>query len=437
MKKWIYILIGIVVLLVVITILKGGNEKTIEVTAEEVQLRTIVETVAASGKIQPETEVVISSDVSGEIIEMAVKEGDRVKMGDLLLKINPDLVQSALSRAEASLNTSKANLSVSESRLEQAKAQFENAKATFDRNKALFDNNVISQSEFDNATSSFQVAQAEVEAAEQSVNAARFGVKSSQANLKEAQENLGRTSIYSPMDGTITKMNREQGERVVGTAQMAGTEIMIVADLSSMEVAVEVNENDIVRVNVGDTSLIEVDAFREEKFKGLVTEIANSANIQGTSADQVTNFDVRVRILPSSYQHLLRDSNEISPFKPGMSATVDIQTKTAENVLSVPIQAVTTREDTNSSTTADGSATTINPNAPKVECVFVIDNNKVVQTKVKTGIQNIAVIEILEGLEEGQRIVSGPYSVVSKTLENGDDVKVVEKAKLFKSLETK
>lgn len=430
MKKWIYILIGIVILLVLITVLKGGNEKTVEVTAEGVQRRTIVESVAASGKIQPETEVVISSDVSGEIIEMVVEEGDHVQLGDLLLKINPDLVQSALSRAEAALNTSKANLSVSESRLAQAQAQFENAKATFERNETLYENKVISQSEFDDATSTFQVAQAEVQAAEQSVRAAQFGVKSSQATLKEAQENLGRTSIYSPMDGTITKMNKEEGERVVGTAQMAGTEILTVADLSTMEVAVEVNENDIIRVNVGDTCIIEVDAFREQKFKGIVTEIANSANIQGTSADQVTNFDVRVRISPSSYLDLLKDSNKVSPFKPGMSATVEIQTKTAKNVLSVPIQAVTTRKDTTSSKGKDAG---IAPDADgnKVECVFVIEHNKAVQTKVKTGIQNIAYIEILDGLNEDQQIVSGPYRVVSKSLENGDAVKIVDKEKIF------
>lgn len=428
-------MIGVVVILVAITIMKGGNEKAEEVTAEDVQRRTIVETVAASGKIQPETEVVISSDVSGEIIEMAVKEGDHVKMGELLLKINPDLVQSALSRAEASLNTSKANLSVSESRLRQARAQFENATSTYERNKTLHKNGVISQSEFENATSSFQVAQAEVEAAKQSVSASSFGVKSAQANLKEANENLGRTSIYSPMAGTITKMNKEKGERVVGTAQMAGTEIMKVADLSSMEVAVEVNENDIIRVALGDTSAIEVDAYREKKFIGVVTRISNSANVQGTSADQVTNFDVRVRILPSSYQHLLRDSNQISPFKPGMSATVDIQTKTAYDVLSVPIQAVTTRADSSSKDAAElmGSSSF----GSQVECVFVIKENKAILQTVKTGIQNISYIEIIEGLEEDQKIVSGPYRVVSKTLKDQDAVKVVDRNKIFKDLEAK
>lgn len=404
-----------------------------EVSAENVKRRTIIETVAASGKIQPETEVVISSDVSGEIIDMPVKEGDNVKLGELLVKINPDLVESALSRAEASLNTAKANLSGSQARLAQAKAQFENEKIAFNRNKSLYESNVISQAEFDNATSSFQVAKSEVQAAQQNVEAAKFGVKSSEATLKEAKENLGRTSIYSPMSGTITLLQKEQGERVVGTAQMAGTEIMTVADLSSMEVAVEVNENDIVRVRLGDTTLIEVDAFREEKFKGVVTEIANSANVVGASADQVTNFDVRIRIFPSSYQHLLKnDSSKISPFRPGMSATVDIQTKIVKDVLSVPIQSVTTRKDTNSKSKSDSIPQPNNEDENIEEVVFAIENNKAVQHTVSTGIQDTRFIEIKEGLQDDQKIVSGPYTLVSKTLENGNLVKISDRKNLFR-----
>ncbi|MCB0801951.1 MAG: efflux RND transporter periplasmic adaptor subunit [Flavobacteriales bacterium] len=434
-KKWIIILLAAAALLIVMGVLKGGSSnKSIEVTSEKVTKRTIVETVAASGKIQPETEVVISSDVSGEIIEMAVLEGDLVKKGDLLLKINPDLVESALSRAEAALNTTRANLAGTRARLAQSKSQFVNAKATFERNEKLYKDNVISQSEFDNAKASYEVASADVNAAEESVQAGIFNVKSSEATLKEARENLGRTSIYSPMDGTITKLNKEKGERVVGTAQMAGTEILTVADLSVMEVAVEVNENDIVRVNIGDTTEIEVDAYLGKKFKGLVTEIANSANILGTSADQVTNFDVKIRILPSSYKKLMdgKDVN-FSPFRPGMSATVDIRTTEATDVLTLPIQAVTTRaeKDTSEAKTRKTSLAGEKDDEELKECVFIVDGDVVKQVYVETGIQNTMHIEITSGLTEGDEVVSGPYTSISKKLKDGDKIEVVTKDKLF------
>jgi len=430
-KKWIIILGSIVVLLIIGAIVKGkGSGKAKKVAVEKVEKRNIIESVAASGKIQPETEVVISSDVSGEIIEMSVKEGDRVKAGDLLLKINPDLVESALSRAEASLSTSRANLSGSRARLSQSEAQFENAKASFKRSEKLFEDRVISQAEFDQAKANFETAEADVSASKQSVQAAIFNVKSAEATLNEAAENLGRTSIYSPMNGTITKLNKEQGERVVGTAQMAGTEIMTVADLSVMEVAVEVNENDIVRVSLNDTTDIEVDAYLGKDFKGIVTEIANSANIIGNSADQVTNFDVKIRMLRLSYEEMLegKDSN-YSPFRPGMSATVDIRTTSRMNVLSVPIQAVTTRKDSAASTGEKIVAEKDNESLKEV--VFVIDGENVIQTKVKTGIQNTQFIEVLEGVEEGDEIVTDPYTLISKTLEDGDKVEVVAKKELF------
>lgn len=437
-KKKIIILVSAIVLLLIIALVKGGSSKVAtEVSTEKASLRTIIETVAASGKIQPETEVVISSDVSGEIIEMAVREGDQVKTGDLLLKINPDLVESALSRAEAALNTSRANLAGSKARLAQSEAQLVNAKASFDRNKKLYDDQVISQSEFDNATSSYEVAKAEVEAAKESVSAAIFNVKSGEATLKEARENLGRTSIYSPMNGTITKLQKEKGERVVGTAQMAGTEIMTVADLSVMEVAVEVNENDIVRVDIGDTTEIEVDAYLNEKFKGLVTEIANSANIVGSSADQVTNFDVKIRILPSSYRKLIKgDSTTSSPFRPGMSATVDIRTTQADNILTIPIQSVTTRAEKDTTKGEERKIREENTEENEEEeelqeCVFVIDGEQVKQVKVETGIQNTMYIEIKSGLEEGTEVVTGPYTAISKRLKDKDAVQVVSKDKLF------
>lgn len=438
-KKWIILLLIVFVALVVVGILKGKKGRATKVSAEKVELRTITETVAASGKIQPETEVVISSDVSGEIIEMSVKEGDVVKQGDLLVKINPDLVESAVSRAEAALNTSKANLLGAKARLAQSESQFTNAKASFERNEKLFKDQVISQAEFDQATANFEVAKADVEASRESVQAAKYNVKSAEATLSEARENLGRTSIYSPMSGVITKLNKEQGERVVGTAQMAGTEIMTVADLAIMEVAVEVNENDIVRVNIGDTADIEVDAYLENKFKGIVTEIANSANVSGVSADQVTNFDVKIRMLSSSYAPLLaEDTTKKSPFRPGMSATVDIRTSEAIDVLTVPIQAVTTRGDTalaQSKKKKYGRAKEAEAEKQEEEelkeCVFVVQEGKAVLHYVETGIQNTMYIEIKQGIDQEAEVITGPYATVSKKLEHHDAIEVVDKSKLF------
>lgn len=422
----------IVVLLLVAIFKKGGSGKALEVTAEKVALRNIIETVAASGKIQAETEVVISSDVSGEIIFLAVEEGDRVKQGDLLIKIDPDLVESALSRAEAALNTSRANLSGAKARLAQSRSQFDNAKASFSRNERLYKDKVISDAEFDQAKANFEVAKAEVEAAEESVNAAQFNVRSSEATLKEAQENLGRTSIYSPIEGVITKLNKEAGERVVGTAQMAGTDILTVADLNIMEVAVEVNENDIVRVNIGDTAEIEVDAYLDQEFKGIVTEIANSAKIEGLSADQVTNFDVKIRMLRSSYQHLHKsDSSKVSPFRPGMSATVDIHTKSAHQVVSVPIQAVTTRSDTSEIEREEDPVLEEEDN--KKECVFVVANGKAEIRFVKTGIQNTQYIHISSGLDTSDQVVTAPYSAVSRKLRNKKAIEVVSEDQLYSS----
>lgn len=425
-KKTVWILVSVVVILLVAAIItKRGGNHAIKVTAEKPELRTIIETVSASGKIQPEVEVIISSDVSGEIIEMAVKEGDYVKQGDLLLKINPDLVESALGRAEAAVSTAKANHASSQARFAQSKAQFVNAKASFERNEKLYKDKVISDAEYDNATSSFEVAQAEVSAAQQSMQAALYNIKSAEASLKEARENLGRTSIFAPMDGTIINLSKEKGERVVGTAQMAGTEILTVADLSTMEVDVDVNENDIVRVSKDDTVLIEVDAYLERKFKGVVTEIANSANTTGASIDQVTNFDVKIRILRSSYEDLIDDLDSTgSPFRPGMSANVDIQTKRLDEVISLPIQAVTTRADTTDE--LDG-----NDEEKLIECVFILKDGKAVLQEVETGIQDTKFIVIKSELDKEIEVITGPYTAVSKLLKDGKEVNKVSKEMLF------
>jgi HlyD family secretion protein len=357
-----------------------SSEEGISIQTTLVDQKTIIQTVSASGKIQPEVEVKISPDVSGEIVQLYIMEGDQVEKGDLLLKIKPDTYQSILDRSKAALNTSK-------SALAKAKAQLIESQANFNRNQTLFNKGTISQSEFEKVQASYTVAQLNVEDGE-------YAVISAEASLKEAQENLNKTNIYAPISGTISRLNVELGERVVGTAQMAGTELLRLANLNRMEVAVEVNENDINSVNLGDTAIIEVDAFLGEKYKGLVSEIANSANVTGASADQVTNFEVKVRIIKAVN------------FRPGMTATVDIQSQRAKDVLALPIQAVTTRKDT-----AGGDE--------KIECVFEYQEGIAKMIVVQTGIQDDEYIQILSGVKDSMEIVKGPYSAVSRLIKDG------------------
>jgi HlyD family secretion protein len=412
-----------------------GAMEGARVTVEEASLRNIVEVVTASGKIQPVTEVKISPDVSGEIIELPILEGDYVERGQLLARINPDMYVSARDRMEAALNTSRANLATSRARSAQAEAQFINAEASYLRSRKLFQEQAISASEYDAARANYLVSQAEVEAAKQSVVSAEYQVKSAEAGLKEARESLQKTSLFSPMDGTISRLDAEIGERVVGTSQFAGTEIMRIANLNQMEVLVEVNENDIVRVNEGDTARIEVDAYFTERFTGVVTSIANSAKVQGQSVDQVTNFEVRIRILPSSYTHLQREDRPYSsPFRPGMSATVDILTRRVSQVVTVPIQAVTTREPDSKPGQEEGEEEEETRDRlmslPK-EYVFVYEEEKAILREVTTGIQDTYYIEILTGLEEGEKIITGPYRLVSRQLKDGDAVTRSKKEEIF------
>lgn len=432
-----YFIYGTIVLIIFAFIGKRagwfGKSEVKKVATELVQKRTITEVITANGKIQPEKEVKISADVSGEIVELFVREGQEVKQGDLLLKIKPDTYLSNLDRMEASLNSTKANLSNAKARLAQVEAQFIQSEQAFQRNKKLHEQNAISQSEYENAVSAYEVSKAEVDASKETVSASEFSVLSAEASLKEARENLNKTTIYAPISGTISLLNVEQGERVVGTMQMAGTEILRIANLNRMEVKVEVNENDIIHVSLGDTALIEVDAYLDKEFKGIVTEVANSANTQGVSSDQVTSFDVKIRILSSSYFDLIsKDSTNIYPFRPGMSATVDIQTETHKNVLSIPIQSVTTRTDSTKSIKTDKDDNVIEQNKDEqIEVVFAYENGKVTQLPVKTGIQDDEYIEILNGLEENQEIVTAPYSLISKKLKDNMSVEKVEKDKLF------
>ncbi len=414
-KKTLIILLSIAVIAIVGLVAakksgaigKSGNFKTVEV--EKIEKGTIIETVAATGKIQPEVEVKLSSEVSGEIIELPIKEGQDVKKGDLLVKINPDLVQGALSQAQAGLQNARAGLA-------QAEASLKVSKLNFERNAPLFEKGVISKADYDRAVSDFEVAKANRESA-------YYNVQSVSASVKQASDNLGRTTIYAPRDGTISMLNAELGERVVGTAQMAGTEILRLANLTNMEVEVDVNENDIVKISVGDSTIVEVDAYLKKEFKGLVTEIANSAEATLT-ADQVTNFKVKVRILKESYTDLLEGKPETySPFRPGMTATVDVITKKRENIVKAPISAIVVKTDT-SSTKKKTPKKNSSIEQEKFECVFVKNGDEAKLRVVTTGIQDDSQIEIVSGLKEGDEIITGPYTLVTKTLKSGDKVEI-------------
>ncbi len=447
-KLWIIIAaVAVLAVIVIFAVLKGKGNDAQKISTEKVIKRTIIQTVSSNGKIQPEKDIKISPYISGEVVELTVKEGEQVNKGDLLAKIDPEIYISAFDQSEASVNTQKANLANAKARLAQSKATFENARLTFERQEKLFQQNVISKAEYDQSKASFQVSQAQVAAGEQDINASEFMVKNSEAALKRSKEDLTRTAIFAPNDGTVSKLSVLKGERVTGASQFSsGTEIMRIANLNEMQALVEVNENDIVRVRMGDTALIEVDAYLNRKFKGIVTEIATSANTTGVSVDQVTNFNVKIHLLKEAYQDLLDPARpDFSPFRPGMSCTVEIQTETAVNVLSVPIQAVTTRVTKDSldkmnaktqKTQDNGDDKTIIVSSKKKtdevkECVFKFVDGIAKKVDVKTGIQDNTNIQILTGLKEGDEVIVAPYSLVSKTLKDGDKVKKVDKKDLF------
>lgn len=383
----------------------SGNYQKVDLA--EITPISIIETVAATGKIQPEVEVALSSEVSGEIIELPLKEGQTVEKGDLLVKINPDLIQAAVSQSQAGLDNVRAQLA-------QTKASENNAKLNYDRSKTLFEKGVISKSEWDKAVADYEMAQANRQAA-------YYNVQSAAASLKQSRENLYRTTIYAPMSGTISKLSVELGERVVGTAQMAGTEIVRVANLTNMEVVVDVNENDIVKVEIGDTATVEVDAYLGREFRGVVNEIANSAQADLTS-DQVTNFKVKVSILSESYEDLTEGKPEsYSPFRPGMTATVDIITSNKDRVIGVPISAIVVQSDTTGVDKASLSGKNLKPDE-RFEAVYVKEGDEAVLKAVTTGIQDETNIEITSGLKEGETVITGPYTTVTKVLKPGDKV---------------
>jgi HlyD family secretion protein len=436
-KKTIYTFLGIAVVIIVVlfTLSKlgiiGNKNLGKEVELSTVSDMTIIETVSATGKIQPETEIKISSEVSGEIIELPIVEGQMVKKGQLLVRINPDLYTSSLNRSVAGLSNTKAGLN-------QAEATLKEAQANYNRNKSLFEKGIISKAEWDRIVAVYEGAQA-------AKQAAYFGVQSAGATVTEARDNLGRTTIYAPADGTVSLLSVELGERVLGTQQMTGTEILRVANLNNMEVEVDVNENDIVKISIGDSTNIEVDAYLKKEFKGVVTSISNSAST-AVSADQVTNFKVKVRILKDSYQDLMKGKPENhSPFRPGMTATVDIITKRKENVIAVPISAVVMKSDTTGTNKVEVKPEDSEEDNvvvrldKKLECVFVKVGDKAKIRVIKTGIQDDSNIEVKEGLKKGDIVIIGPYTTVTKELNSGDLVyikseeeKAKEKAKMDK-----
>jgi len=420
-----------------------GKGDVLELAVEKSAKRSLTETVTASGKINPQTEIKLSSEVSGEVIQLNVQEGDSVKKGKLMAVINPAIYEAIVTQATASVNQLKANLSSARASSIQAKASFEQAKRNFDRNNQLHNDKVISDAEFEAAKLQFDQADANYQTAQEQVNAANFSVSSAEAQLKQANDNLKKTTIYAPIDGIVSLVNVKLGERVVGTAQMAGTEIIRIADLNNMQAEVDVNENDVLRISLGDTADIEVDAYVKKKFRGVVTQVSYSSTSSTQaviSTSQATNFTVKIKLLKESYADLIKpELGKLFPFRPGMSATVDIKTAAKENVLTVPIQSVTTREekdlkekDEDYAKTAKAKKTEADDKKEVKEIVFVVENGKVKAKAVTTGIQDASYIEITSGINEGESIVKAPFKLISKTLKDGDAVKVVEEKELFK-----
>lgn len=450
-NKLIYGLIGLFVVLLFFIIIgrsQGwiGKPKDMEVDMAKAKRATIVEKVSASGTVQPVTEVKIAPEVSGEIRELLIEEGDSVPKGKLLVKIRPDTWQSQLERAEAALNQQKANAVSAEASLSRAEATYTRADQEYKRQEKLWSEKVISEADWQLAQQNYKIAENDLKSAKQSVEASRFVVRSSEATVREARENVRLTNVAAPMDGIVSKLSVKKGERVLGTAQMQGTEMLRIADLSKMEVRVNVNENDIVRVHLGDTALIDVDAYAnvDKQFKGIVTNIANTAKDK-LSADAITEFEVRILVLNSSYQDLVAKGNRY-PFRPGMTASVEILTNRKIDVLSVPLAAVTTRnpedkpaEGRQEPENAQQSGGQKQPEKKKEDkvVVFINDSGKAKMVEVKTGISDYDNIEILSGVSDSTVVVTGPFLVVSKRLKDGDRIREAEKKDANKDKEGK
>lgn len=451
--KWVLIGVGaLILLLIILRLVEGSNDKGVKVTAETVSKRSIVETVNASGKVYPEVEVKVSSDISGEITLLNVHEGDSVQKGQVLARIYADIYSSQRDEAAARVSQSQATVGNSTAALQALKAQLDQDQAAYNRNKALYDDKVISKAEFEGYETKLQASRAQYNAAIQNIRSLNAGVQSAQTGLQMANKNLNRATIVSPMSGIISQLNVKLGERVVGTAQMAGTEMMRVANMNTIEVRVDVGENDIVKVKVGDSADVKVEAYNDRKFKGIVTQIASSTNKTGVTAvastNDVTNYEVHIRLDPSSYADIMAKNPSLRiPFRPGMNASADIKTQRRDNVVAVPITAVAARikgsdenvddkrKEKKKQSNADdenGDATAAVATDELEEVVFVIGkDNKVEKKVVKTGIQDINFIEITSGLNAGDKVVTAPYNAISKTLKPGKQVQVVTKDKLF------
>jgi HlyD family secretion protein len=444
-NKTVYWLIGITVIIIIfLAVGKSagwiGKPKEMEVEFAKAKRTKIIEKVSASGTVQPVTEVKIAPEVSGEIIDLLIEEGDSVTKGQPLVKIRPDTWQSQLERAQASLSQQRANLEQSKASLSRAEATLTRAEAEYKRQEKLWNEKVISESDWQLAQQNYAVAKNDKASAEQVVEASKFIIRSTEASLSEAQENFRKTSVSAPMNGIVSKLIVKKGERVVGTATMAGTEMLRIADLNKMEVRVNVNENDIVRVHLGDTAVIDVDAYSNvnKEFKGVVTLIANTAKDKA-SADAITEFEVRILILRSSYEDLIKEGNKF-PFRPGMTASVEIHTETKTNTLSVPLAAVTTRNPDDKGNNVEGdkkgppdekqNQNTDNKPEKKKEdkiVVFVNEKGTAKMKEVKTGISDYDNIEILSGIKDNEEVITGPFLVVSKRLKDGDKVRQAEK----------
>lgn len=433
MKKIWWIIIGGIILVILILIFKVAlSDNAVKVAVEEVKKRDIIETVTGSGKIQPETELKITSDVSGEVIDIYVKEGEKVQKGQLLCRIKPDIYQSALDRVLAQINASKAQLEQAKAQLEQAKANFTNIQAQYERNKKLYEQKAISLQEFQASEAQYQSTIANIKGLEENIRSAEFNIKSLEASYNEAKSNLEKTYIYSPVDATVSKLNVEKGERVQGVSGFQGTEIMRLANLNEMEVKLEISENDIIRVHKNDTAIVEIDAYNDMTFKGIVTDISNSVNTATLSADQLSNYTVKVRLLYDSYKHLITPENPI-PIRPGMSASVEIITKKLYKVLSVPIQAVTVRNPFLTKKDSAQKSENTDIKKTKKEYVFILKDNKAKAVEVKTGSQDNQYIEIKYGLKEGDKVISEPFTIVQQILKDGQAVKVVSREELLKT----
>jgi HlyD family secretion protein len=427
-RKWLWISITAIVLLALLIAFGKNKDEGTKVSVEKVATHTITETVTASGKIYPETEVKISPEVSGEIIELNINEGDSVAKGQLLVKINPAIYSSQVQQAEASMQQTQSGVANSKQMSAQSKANFEQAQSNYTRNKKLFTDKVISATEFEQIEATFKAAKASYEAAQANIAGGNFGVKASAAGLSQARENLLKTSIIAPRSGIISALSVKKGERVLGTSQMQGTQLLSIADMSRIELRVDVSETDIAKVKIGDTSIITADAYRNRKFTGVVSKIAVSSTTANTgSSDQVTNYTVHILILPQSYSDIVSTGKYKYPFKPGMSASVDIQTRREYNILSVPVNAVTTRDWADSVQNDDSIR--------QVVFVYNSTDKKVMLRDVQTGIQDNKFIQIINGLKANEEVVVAPYGAIARLLKDNTSVKSVPKDKLFEDKE--